>query len=256
MARHARRRRLHRDGRADRAMCCAATPPINACRSSPISPRSIRRRQPSTGLEVRATGYGEPFAYRPEDRPAMAVDGDPATAWLVADRFDPIGQRHRGVRRCLRRCRLLQSQQSGASRMISSVRLDFDGAPPQVVDLDDTSLHGAGQTHRCACRGDVRAHHDHRGRSPSRVRPTPGRRLSGSPNSGSARTARWSAVPSDTTDVSPTTPAGHRPHPAAHRPAQPLAQRPRTTARPAVHPGLGRDLAPTFTVAPQRSGVR
>ncbi|MEZ5252179.1 MAG: hypothetical protein R2713_24105 [Ilumatobacteraceae bacterium] len=38
------------------------------------------------GLVVRATGYGEPFAYRPEDRPAMAVDGDPDTAWRVADR--------------------------------------------------------------------------------------------------------------------------------------------------------------------------
>ncbi|HEX2783034.1 MAG TPA: alpha-(1-_3)-arabinofuranosyltransferase family protein, partial [Ilumatobacteraceae bacterium] len=44
------------------------------------------------GLDIKATSYGEPFAYRPEDRPAMAVDGDPTTAWLVADRSNPIGQ--------------------------------------------------------------------------------------------------------------------------------------------------------------------
>ncbi len=96
------------------------------------------------GLDVRATGYGEPFAYRPEDRPAMAVDGDPATAWLVADRFNPIGQAIE-VTGDVSNLSLLQSQQPGASRMISSVRLDFDGAPSQVVDLDDTSLHDAGQ---------------------------------------------------------------------------------------------------------------
>ncbi|HEX3090765.1 MAG TPA: alpha-(1-_3)-arabinofuranosyltransferase family protein, partial [Ilumatobacteraceae bacterium] len=101
------------------------------------------------GLGIRASGYGEPFAYRPEDRPAMAVDGDPATAWVVADRFDPIGQRLE-VSGDIANLSLLQSQQSGASRMISSVRLDFGGAGSenvgsQVVDLDDRSLSGEGQ---------------------------------------------------------------------------------------------------------------
>ncbi len=96
------------------------------------------------GLEIRATGYGEPFAYRPEDRPAMAVDGDPATAWAVADRFNPIGQRIE-VSGDLANLSLLQSQQSGASRMISTVRLDFDNAGSDVVELDDRSLTGSGQ---------------------------------------------------------------------------------------------------------------
>ena len=101
------------------------------------------------GLDIRASGYGEPFAYRPEDRPAMAVDGDPAPAWVVADRFDPIGQRLE-VTGDITNLSLLQSQQSGASRMISAVRLDFDGAgsessASQVVDLDDRSLTGDGQ---------------------------------------------------------------------------------------------------------------
>jgi arabinofuranan 3-O-arabinosyltransferase len=96
------------------------------------------------GLQVRATSYGEPFAYRPEDRPAMAVDGDPTTAWLVGDRFDPTGQRIE-VSGDVSKLSLLQSQQLGASRMISSVRLDFDNAASQVVTLDDTSLSGTGQ---------------------------------------------------------------------------------------------------------------
>ena len=97
------------------------------------------------GLDVRATGYGEPFAYRPEDRPAMAVDGDPATAWLVGDRFNPIGQRLE-VTGDISNLSLLQSQQPGASRMISSVRLEFDGGPTaarrprrDVVARDDAA---------------------------------------------------------------------------------------------------------------------
>ena len=44
-------------------------------------------------MRARASAYGEPFAYRPEDRAVMAVDGDPATAWRVGDRSDPIGER-------------------------------------------------------------------------------------------------------------------------------------------------------------------
>jgi arabinofuranan 3-O-arabinosyltransferase len=101
------------------------------------------------GLDIRATGYGEPFAYRPEDRPAMAVDGDPATAWVVADRFNPIGQSIE-VSGDIANLSLLQSQQPGASRVISAVRLDFDGAgsdsgASQVADLDDRSLSGTGQ---------------------------------------------------------------------------------------------------------------
>ena len=96
------------------------------------------------GLQIRATSYGEPFAYRPEDRPAMAVDGDPSTAWVVGDRFNPVGQSIE-VAGNLSTLALLQSQQVGASRMISTVRLDFDNAPSQDVGLDDTSLTGGGQ---------------------------------------------------------------------------------------------------------------
>ncbi|MDP9464784.1 MAG: DUF3367 domain-containing protein [Actinomycetota bacterium] len=96
------------------------------------------------GLEVRATSYGEPFAYRPEDRPAMAVDGDLTTAWLVSDRFNPIGESLE-VSGDVSNLTLVQSQQPGASRMISSVRLDFGTADQRFVDLDATSLQAGGQ---------------------------------------------------------------------------------------------------------------
>jgi arabinofuranan 3-O-arabinosyltransferase len=96
------------------------------------------------GLTVRATSYGEPFAYRPEDRPAMAVDGDPSTAWLVADRGNPMGEQIE-VAGDVSKLSLLQSQQLGASRMISSVSIQYDTGEPHLVNLDATSLQGSGQ---------------------------------------------------------------------------------------------------------------
>lgn len=42
-------------------------------------------------VRATASGYGAPLWYTPEDRAAMAVDGDVDTAWTVADRGDPIG---------------------------------------------------------------------------------------------------------------------------------------------------------------------
>lgn len=39
-----------------------------------------------------ATSYGEPFAYLPEHRPFMAIDGDSATSWIVGEHGDPIGE--------------------------------------------------------------------------------------------------------------------------------------------------------------------
>lgn len=99
-----------------------------------------------TGLVVRATGYGEPFAYRPEQRPAMAVDGDPSTAWVVGDRANPIGERLE-VSNIDGELTLLQPQDTVANRMITAVRvaaLDGSSAPVDVA-LDDSSLTAPGQ---------------------------------------------------------------------------------------------------------------
>ncbi|CAB4570182.1 MAG: DUF3367 domain-containing protein [Actinobacteria bacterium] len=100
------------------------------------------------GLAVRATGYGEPFALRPEDRPAMAVDGDPATAWRVADRSDPVGERIE-LSTTDGTLTLLQQQLPDATRRIAEVRIDAGRAPDptssQVIVLDDRSLTAPGQ---------------------------------------------------------------------------------------------------------------
>ncbi|MEZ5297740.1 MAG: alpha-(1-_3)-arabinofuranosyltransferase family protein [Ilumatobacteraceae bacterium] len=42
-----------------------------------------------------ASAYGEPFAYTPEHRAVMAIDGGAATSWVVGEHGDPIGERIR-----------------------------------------------------------------------------------------------------------------------------------------------------------------
>ncbi len=102
------------------------------------------------GLVVRATAYGEAFAYRPEDRPAMAVDGDPRTAWVVADRGNPIGERIE-VSATDGTLRLLQPAHTSTgaipNRMITSVRVRSLADPTRSTDvaLDERSLTGDGQ---------------------------------------------------------------------------------------------------------------
>ncbi len=121
-----------------------------------------------TGLVVRATGYGEPFAYRPEQRPAMAVDGDPRTAWVVGDRANPIGERLE-VSDIDGQLTLLQPQDTVADRMITAVRVaPLDGSSPAVdVTLDESSLTAPGQ-HVDGLRARAGEHHDHGGRPASR----------------------------------------------------------------------------------------
>jgi arabinofuranan 3-O-arabinosyltransferase len=109
---------------------------------------AMLRRADGSPLDVRASGYGEPFAFRPEDRPALAVDGDPATAWRVSDRSDPIDQSIT-VTSPGPELRLLQQQLPGATRTITAVTLTEqvgDAAPTvRTIALDDTSRVG-GQT--------------------------------------------------------------------------------------------------------------
>ena len=95
------------------------------------------------GITVRATGYGEPFAYRPEDRPAMAVDGDPSTAWVVADRSEALGHSIT-VSRTDGTLTLLQPQGTNANRMIEAV-LVAAGDTSTRVRLDGRSLAAPGQ---------------------------------------------------------------------------------------------------------------
>ncbi len=107
------------------------------------------------GLTVRASSYGEPFAYRPEQRPAMAVDGDPSTAWVVGDRTDPVGEfitasSTNGT------LTLLQPPHSDATRRITTVRITTATASAPIdVTLDDSSLVEPGQAMQLPDSGPV-----------------------------------------------------------------------------------------------------
>jgi arabinofuranan 3-O-arabinosyltransferase len=100
-----------------------------------------------------ASSYGEPFAYRPEDRAVFAIDGDPATAWTVADHGNPIGERIRldlaegaTATTSVDSLRLQQPAPVAGGRSISAVSVTVDDHPPVTVDLDQTSFEEGGQT--------------------------------------------------------------------------------------------------------------
>ena len=100
------------------------------------------------GLTANATSYGGRNEYLPEDRPANAVDGDPSTAWRTS-RDDPVV----GERLLLSTAQPVTTSTltflaptAPINRWITRVAVRFDGGPPMVVDLDETSRTAPGQT--------------------------------------------------------------------------------------------------------------
>jgi arabinofuranan 3-O-arabinosyltransferase len=98
-------------------------------------------------VRAQASSYGEPFAYRPEDRAVMAIDGDPDTAWSVGDHGEPVGERI-----------LLEVDRPGSStvtlhqippapggRSITSIQLTVDDERTLDVDLGPESVAPDGQ---------------------------------------------------------------------------------------------------------------
>ena len=98
-------------------------------------------------VRATASSYGEPFAYRPEDRAVMAIDGDRDTAWSVGDHGQPVGERIRldvdepGSTTVT----LHQIPPAPGGRTITSVRLTVDDDETIDVDLGDASLSADGQ---------------------------------------------------------------------------------------------------------------
>jgi arabinofuranan 3-O-arabinosyltransferase len=93
-----------------------------------------------------ATSYGEPFAYLPERRPYMAIDGDLHTAWTVGEHADPIGETLRlHFDAPVPSLSLVQHDSGG--RRITSIRLADPSRSDSVgaVELDDRSLTVEGQ---------------------------------------------------------------------------------------------------------------
>jgi arabinofuranan 3-O-arabinosyltransferase len=97
-------------------------------------------------VRATASAYGEPFAYRPEHRPVMAIDGDPATAWVVGDRGPVLDEYIRlEVDEPIDGIRLRQPDGADAVRHLSEVSITIDERPPLLEALDDRSLRASGQ---------------------------------------------------------------------------------------------------------------
>jgi arabinofuranan 3-O-arabinosyltransferase len=99
------------------------------------------QRGPVTAV---ATAYGEPFAYRPESRAAMAIDGRLDTAWVVAERWPAVGEAiELTTAEPIASLRLVQpaTRPTGVvpDRWITAVDLVLDGERSQAVSLDDSS---------------------------------------------------------------------------------------------------------------------
>jgi arabinofuranan 3-O-arabinosyltransferase len=99
------------------------------------------------GITANATSYGGRNEYLPEDRPANAVDGDPATAWR-ASKDDPVqGQRlELGMAHPVTTSTVtFLAPPAPINRWVTSVALRFDGGRPVVVHLDERSHQQPGQ---------------------------------------------------------------------------------------------------------------
>jgi arabinofuranan 3-O-arabinosyltransferase len=95
---------------------------------------------------VRASAYGNPLTYTPEDRPSNAIDGDPSTAWTVAAFSDAVGQRWQvQLPAPVTSDHITLRQADGGNRTITAVSLRLDGGPARRVALGPASLSGAGQ---------------------------------------------------------------------------------------------------------------
>jgi hypothetical protein len=99
-------------------------------------------------VSVRASSYGNPISFTPEDRAAHAMDGDLRTAWRTAAFDEAIGER---IVVSLPEpitpgeVELVQPVTGPRDRFVTEVELRFDGDDPMRVALDDRSRTPAGQ---------------------------------------------------------------------------------------------------------------
>lgn len=98
---------------------------------------------------VVATAYGNTNTYWPEDRPAMAIDGDVTTAWRTQGFGDARGQRLQidfDGSITTDRVNLVQPLSGNPNRWITDVKLKVDGGNALPVHLGPASRTAAGQT--------------------------------------------------------------------------------------------------------------
>ncbi|MGH9214828.1 MAG: alpha-(1-_3)-arabinofuranosyltransferase domain-containing protein [Acidimicrobiales bacterium] len=100
----------------------------------------------TTGARATATAYGNPVTLTPDVRPQLAVDGDPATAWMVGAFSDVRGERLVVDLNEPRTIDELTIVQAGTlERRIGRLQITADGATAAEVTLDDTSTAAPGQ---------------------------------------------------------------------------------------------------------------
>ncbi len=98
---------------------------------------------------MRASSYGSEDTYQPEDRPELAIDGNPATAWATGAASDPDGQWWQVTTRApvtTDHVTLTQPQVGDIDRWITTVTLRFDGGRALTVHLGAASRAAGGQT--------------------------------------------------------------------------------------------------------------
>jgi hypothetical protein len=98
---------------------------------------------------VRASDYGNPITYTPEDRATRAFDGDVDTAWRTGAFDDVQGDRIRIVLDepiTTDRVNLVQPLKKPNERYVTQAVLTFDGGSPVTVDLGRASRTREGQT--------------------------------------------------------------------------------------------------------------
>ncbi len=97
-------------------------------------------------LVASATGYGSPTAAWPERRAALAVDGDPATAWTVGERAEVVGEYLRLDLTTPQPVTTVWLTQpvDGANRWVTDLVVRTDTGTQSVI-LDESSRTPAGQ---------------------------------------------------------------------------------------------------------------
>lgn len=104
-----------------------------------------------TGISARATGYGNPITYTPEERPANAVDGDLTTAWRTGAFSAAIGERIELTADApvtTGEIAFVQPTTGEINRWITEVELRFDGEDPIKVALSEASRRSPGEVVR------------------------------------------------------------------------------------------------------------